>query len=85
MVVNLYGRHANIDSSIQTIARVFGKNNVWAYKPTTAGNTIVLAFQTVRQLEKNDLVDIAKKIQLKWSIPTDKWAKALAPVHIALT
>ena len=85
MVVNLYGRHANIDSSIQTIARVFGKDNVWAFKPTTAGNTIVLAFQTVRQLEKNDLVDIAKKIQLKWSIPTEKWAKALAPIHIALT
>ncbi len=80
MAVNLYGRHANLKKSIQTIADVFGQDALWAFKATTAGNTIVLALRTPRQLDKSALISQAKLIQARWSLPTEKWPKTLALV-----
>jgi spermidine synthase len=82
MAVNLYGRESNLETSIQRIANAFGKDALWAFKPTTAGNTIVLAFRTPREWDKNALLSQAKKIQTRWPLPATRWLKALAPVKI---
>jgi spermidine synthase len=82
MAVNLYGRDSNLDTSMQRIAKVFGKDALWAFKPTTAGNTIVLAFRTPRTFDKNTLLSQAQKIQTRWSLPATKWLKSLSPARI---
>ena len=83
MVVNLYGRDANLQTSMQRIGKAFGSGALWAFKPTTAGNTIVLAFRTPRTWNKNALLSQAKQIQTRWPLPATKWLKALAQVRAA--
>jgi hypothetical protein len=68
--------------SMQRIAQAFGKDALWAFKPTTAGNTIVLAFRTPRTFHKSTLLAQAQKIQTRWSLPAAKWLKTLAPVQL---
>lgn len=82
MTVNLYGRESNLEESMQRIAKAFGKDALWAFKPTTAGNTIVLAFHTPRTFDNNTLLAQAQKIQMRWPLPATQWLKALAPVHL---
>ena len=82
MAVNLYGRDSNSKMSMQRIAQAFGKDALWAFKPTTAGNTIVLAFRTPRTFHKSTLLAQAQKIQTRWSLPAAKWLKTLAPVQL---
>ena len=79
MAVNLYGRNANVQASIQKIAHVFGKDALWKFKPTAAGNTVVLAFRTPRVLSQSDLMSRAQTIQKRWPLPAKKWVKVLAP------
>lgn len=81
MAVNLYGRDSSLAVSMQRIAKTFGNNALWAFKPTTAGNTIVLAFRTPRAWNKTALLSQAKQIQARWQLPATKWLKALKPVH----
>jgi spermidine synthase len=81
MAVNLYGRHSNIHTSMQSIGKAFGNDTLWAFKPTTAGNTIVLAFRTPRTWDKNALHSQAKQIQTRWGLPATKWLNALKPVR----
>ena len=81
MTVNLYGRHSNLETSMQRIAKAFGQQAMWAFKPTTAGNTIVLAFRTPRAWDQYALLSQAQMIQTRWSLPAEKWLKDLAPVH----
>jgi spermidine synthase len=80
MTVNLYGRDSSLEVSMQRIAKAFGNTALWAFKPTSAGNTIVLAFRTPREWDKNKLLSQAKEIQTRWPLPATKWLKALTPV-----
>ena len=79
MVVNVYGRDSNIKTSMQRIGKTFGYDALWAFKPTTAGNTIVLAFRTSRAWDKTALLSQATQIQTRWSLPATTWLKSLAP------
>jgi spermidine synthase len=81
MTVNLFGRTANIERSIQRIASVFGNDALWAFKRTKAGNTIVLAFRTPRPWDKETLHAQAQAIQARWPLPAVKWLKVLAPLN----
>jgi spermidine synthase len=81
MAVNLYGRDSSAETSMQRIGKAFGPDAMWAFKPTTAGNTIVLAFRTPRALDKNTLLSQAQKIQTRWPLPATKWLKELAPLQ----
>jgi spermidine synthase len=80
MVVNLFGHDASYRESLQKITALFGKDAVWAFKPTTAGNTIVLALRTARRVEKNALSAQAEIIQARWPLPATRWLKAIASV-----
>ena len=80
MTVNLFGQACNTDDSIQKITAVFGSGAVWSFKPTTAGNTIVLAWRQPRVFDKSHLQSQAQTIEARWPLPATKWLKALAPV-----
>lgn len=81
MVVNLYGRDSSVETSLQRIGKAFGDDAFWVFKPTTAGNTIVLAFRTSRAWDKTALQLQAKQIQTRWNLPATTWLKALAPAR----
>ncbi|MFM7331255.1 MAG: spermidine synthase, partial [Brachymonas sp.] len=55
MTVNLFGRSASFDSSVEKISVAFGADAVWAFKPTREGNTVVLAQRTPAR-PKRDLL-----------------------------
>lgn len=81
MTVNLFGKNSNDQASIKKIAAAFGAEAVWVFKPTTAGNTIALAFKTVRQFDPKALLTQAQTIEARWALPATKWLKVLAPIH----
>jgi len=79
MVVNLFGKASQPAESIKIMAGLFGEGAVWVFKPTPAGNVVVLAFKTPRTPEASHLDAQAKRIQARWTLPTEKWLKALSP------
>lgn len=79
MTVNLFGHAMSYTASLQKIKAAFGPDAVWAFKPTTAGNTIVLAFRKPRTFERNMLQRQADAIQARWPLPATKWIKNLSP------
>jgi spermidine synthase len=81
MTVNLFGHAMSYASSLQKIQAAFGDDAVWAFKPTTAGNTIVLAFRTPKVLDAERLRAQAQAIEARWPLPASKWLKVLAPVR----
>jgi len=81
MAVNLFGQALSYEESLKHITAVFGKDAVWEFKPTQAGNTIVLALKKARELQRNELLSQAQAIQNLWPLPTSKWVKALTHVN----
>ena len=79
MVVNVFGRQSNLENSLQNMAASFGKNALWAFTPTSAGNAIVLAFRTPVDTDQNTLLAQAQTIEKRWPLPAMQWLKALAP------
>lgn len=77
MSVNIYGHAANDDKSMQKITAAFGTDAVWAFKPTPAGNTVVLAFRAPKRVDSHSLLSQAQAIEARWPLPATKWLKAL--------
>ena len=80
MSVNLFGHALSYRESLQNITAAFGQDAVWAFKPTQAGNAIVLAFSTPRLWDPHALALQAKQIEMRWPLPATKWLKALKPI-----
>ena len=78
--VNLFGHAMSYAMSLQKIKAAFGEDAVWAFKPTTAGNTIVMAFCTPRTFDRDALKKQAQAIEARWPLPAMKWLQALSPV-----
>lgn len=81
MTVNLFGRDASYERSLQSICAVFGDDAVWAFKPTREGNTIVLAQRTADRPTRMALLARAEEIQSRWRLPAVKWLKIFKPAH----
>jgi spermidine synthase len=79
MTVNLFGHASSYHESLRKIASVFADGEIWAFKPTKAGNTVVMAFRTPRQSGRDALELQAAHIQAHWSLPAKKWLKTLHP------
>lgn len=79
MTVNLFGRAMSYTESLQKIKAAFGEDAVWAFKPTAAGNTIVVASRTPRPIDQALLQQQAKAIESRWPLPATRWLKVLAP------
>lgn len=80
MTVNLFGRDASYERSVQAITEAFGADAVWAFKPTREGNTIVLAQRTPGRPTRMELLARAEAIQSRWKLPAVKWLRIFNPV-----
>jgi spermidine synthase len=63
MTVNLFGRDASYERSLQSICEAFGEDAVWAFKPTREGNTVVLALRTPQHPTRMELLARAEAVQ----------------------
>jgi spermidine synthase len=80
MTVNLFGRDASYERSLQSICAAFGTEAVWAFKPTREGNTIVLAQRTAERPTRMALLARAEAVQSRWKLPAVKWLRIFKPV-----
>ena len=80
MTVNLFGRDASYERSLQSICAAFGEDAVWAFKPTREGNTIVLAQRTPERPTRMALLAHAEAVQSRWGLPAVKWLRLFKPV-----
>ncbi len=80
MTVNLFGRDASYERSLQSICAAFGEDAVWAFKPTREGNTIVLAQRHADRPTRMQLLSRAEDIQSRWGLPAVKWLRIFKPV-----
>jgi spermidine synthase len=79
MSVNLFGRDASFDRSAARISAAFGADRVAMLKPTTEGNTIVLAWKGFDLPDREVLSQRAESLQTRWTLPARKWVKLLSP------
>ena len=75
MTVNLFGRSAHFERSLESIASAFGPRAVWQFKPTREGNTVVLAQRTPSRPKRDVLQLRAEAIEARWDLPATKWLK----------
>lgn len=80
MTVNLFGRDASYELSLEKICEAFGADAVWAFRPTREGNTIVLALRTPQHPTRMELLARAEVIQERWGLPATKWLRVFKPV-----
>jgi hypothetical protein len=81
MTVNLFGRSSSYADSVDKIAAVFGRNAVWAFRPTREGNTIVLALNAPQEPARGVLAARADTIESKWGLPARKWLRVFKPLE----
>ena len=80
LTVNLFGRDASYERSLQSICAAFGADAVWAFKPTREGNTVVLAQRTPLRPSREVLAERSETIQTRWGLPATKWLKVFKPL-----
>ena len=81
MAVNIFGRHSNAKESAKKIAQSFGHDAVWIFKPTKAGNSIIVALRAPpRAFDKHQLAQQANAVEAHWALPTKNWLKSLKPL-----
>ena len=83
LTVNLFGRDASYERSLESICAAFGADAVWTFKPTREGNAIVLALRTPQHPERMELLARAERIQERWGLPAVKWLKVFTAMAAA--
>jgi spermidine synthase len=83
MTVNLFGRDASFETSVERIAAAFGGESVLSLKPTREGNTVVLAMKHVTLPGRDELARRAENIETRWQLPARKWLRMMRPVSTA--
>ena len=77
--VNLFGRAASFERSVERIARAFGADQVWHLRPTREGNTIVVAARGVVVPPRRELLARAAAIEERFALPARKWLRLVRP------
>ena len=80
MTVNLFGRCSSFAGSVEKITSAFGRDAVWAFKPTLEGNTVLLAQRTACRPKTHLLAERAGQIASTWGLPAKKWLRVFKPV-----
>lgn len=81
MTVNLFGRSSSYARSVEKIAAAFGRDAVWVFKPTRAGNTVVLVRAERGPVKRGALAANAEIIQTQWGLSARQWARILKPLE----
>jgi spermidine synthase len=82
MAVNLFGRDASFERSLERIVSAFGPDQVWSLRPTREGNTVVVAGRGVAVPEREALSRRAANIDDRFSrlgLPARKWLRMVRP------
>lgn len=79
MTVNLFGRSSSYERSLVRIRAAFGRDAVWAFKPTREGNTVVLALREPAFPLRGQLAARADEIESRWGLPARKWLRVFKP------
>jgi len=80
MTVNLFGRASSYGRSLEKIAAAFGREALWAFRPTREGNTIVVALRAPQRPDRATLAQRAETIETRWGLPARKWLRVFKPV-----
>lgn len=80
MTVNLFGRDASYERSLEQMSEVFGAEALWAFRPTREGNTVVAAQRTPSRPPREVLLARAEVIASRWGLPASKWLRIFKPV-----
>jgi len=80
MTVNLFGRASSFERSVEKMSAAFGKEAIWAFKPTREGNTVVLAQHTPSRPKREVLMARAAVIEARWGLPAAKWVRVFKPM-----
>ena len=80
MTVNLFGRASSFVRSVEKMSAAFGKEAIWAFKPTREGNTVVLAQHTPSRPKRDVLMARADRIEFEWGLPASKWVRVFKPM-----
>jgi spermidine synthase len=77
MAVNLFGRNATFAQSLSRIVAAFADGQVWAFRPTREGNTVVLASTQAQRPAADAFAQAANAIEQHLKLPARKWVQAL--------
>jgi len=77
MSLNLFGRDASFDTSLQRIVNAFGSHQVWNLQPTKEGNTVVVASRGVPLPDRASLVERAEYIETRFGLKARKWVNMI--------
>lgn len=80
MTVNLFGRDASFESSLDKISDVFGAEAVWVFRPTREGNAVVAAQRQASRPTRDLLTQRAQLIESRWGLPARKWLRLFKPL-----
>lgn len=81
MTVNLFGRSSSYERSLARITAAFGREAVWAFRPTREGNTVVVALREPQHPVRGALATRAEVVRERWGLPAHKWLRVLKPVE----
>jgi spermidine synthase len=79
MTVNLFGRDASFEQSMQRIAAAFGPDQLWWLQPTREGNSIAVATHTVTVADRHTVQARADNIEARYGLPARKWLRLVRP------
>jgi spermidine synthase len=80
MTVNLFGRDASFESSLDKISDAFGAESVWVFKPTREGNAVVAAQRQSSRPGRDTLLARAELVESRWGLPARKWLRLFKPL-----
>jgi len=79
MSVNLFGRDASFERSMQRIAKAFGEGHLCSLRPTKEGNTIAIAWKGADMPDRDTLAARAENIETRFQLPARKWLRMIRP------
>lgn len=79
MAVNLFGRQASFDASLDTVRAAFGPGQVWTLRPTREGNVVVIAARGSAgvPVDREDWLARAQAIEARFGLPARKWLRMI--------
>jgi len=80
MTVNLFGRDASFESSLDKISDAFGADAVWVFRPTREGNAVVASQRQGSRPGRETLQQRAEAVESRWGLPARKWLRLFKPL-----
>lgn len=83
MTVNLFGRDASFEQSVEKMARSFGEEALWSLRPTREGNTVVVGLKQVEAPARALMAERAEAVEARFGLPARKWVRMVRKVTLS--